>query len=88
MRIRPLADRLVLEKIAKEEKTVSGIIMPNDNKDQSNLALVVAISDELTDISVKVGDKVLYSEFAVTPINDEDKEYLVIRYEDVLAVIE
>lgn len=88
MRIRPLADRLVLEKIAKEEKTVSGIIMPNDNKDQSNLALVVAISDELTDISVKVGDKVLYSEFAVTPINGEDKEYLVIRYEDILAVIE
>ncbi len=89
MKIRPLGDRVVLEKIAKEEKTVSGIIIANAKADQADLALVVEISDSLSGkVSYKLGDKVLYSEYAAKSIKDEDKEYLVIKDEDILAVIE
>ena len=89
MKIRPLGDRVVLEKIAKEEKTVSGIIIANAKADQADLARVVEISDSLSGkVSYKLGDKVLYSEYAAKSIKDEDKEYLVIKDEDILAVIE
>lgn len=89
MKIRPLGDRVVLEKIAKEEKTVSGIIIANAKADQADLALVVEISDSLSGkVSYKLGDEVIYSEYAAKSIKDEDKEYLVIKDEDILAVIE
>lgn len=89
MKIRPLGDRVVLEKIVKEEKTVSGIIIANSKSEQADLAKVVEISEKLSDkVSYKLGDKVLYLEYAAKSIKDQDKEYLVIKDEDILAVIE
>ncbi|MDO5027389.1 MAG: co-chaperone GroES [Tissierellia bacterium] len=89
MKIRPLADRVVLEKIVKEDKTVSGIILGSAKDDQADLARVVEISESLSDkVTYKIGDKVLYSEYAAKSVKDQDKEYLVIKNSDILAVIE
>ena len=88
MKIKPLGERLVLEKIAAEEKTLSGIIIPNSDKEQSNIANIVALSEDLKDKPVKIGDKVLFSEYRATELKDDDKKYLVINYGDILAIIE
>lgn len=89
MKIRPLGDRVVLEKIVKEEKTVSGIIIANSKSEQADLARVVEISEKLKGkVSYKLNDKVIYLEYAAKSIKDDDKEFLVIKDEDILAVIE
>ena len=88
MKIRPIGDRLVLKSIKKEEKTSSGILMPDSAVEKPVYAEVVAISSEIKDKNIKVNDKVVYSKYKGTSIKDEDEEYILIDLEDVLGVIE
>lgn len=96
MEIKPLHDYVVLEPTKEEEKTKSGILLPDTaEKDDIKQAKVVAIgpgrktaSGKVVEMSVKVGDKVLYSKYSPDKIKVEDKEYVIVKEEDILAVIE
>ncbi|MDD3726139.1 MAG: co-chaperone GroES [Candidatus Ratteibacteria bacterium] len=95
MKLRPLGDRIVVEPLEAEEKTKGGIILPDTAKEKPQEGKVVAVgkgktddSGKLVPMEVKVGDKVLYGKYAGTEITIEGKEYMILREEDVLAVIE
>ncbi|GGC97372.1 10 kDa chaperonin [Thalassobacillus devorans] len=93
--LKPLGDRIVIEIVKQEEKTASGIVLPDSAKEKPQEGKVVAVgSGRVTDNGEKValevaqGDHVIYSKFAGTEVKYEGKEYLVIRESDVLAVIQ
>lgn len=88
MKIRPIGERLVLKAIKKEEKTSSGILMPDSAVEKPVYAEVVAISKEIGDKNIKVNDKVVYTKYKGTSIKDGDEEYILIDLEDILGVIE
>ena len=87
--IKPLADRVLVEPAAAEEKTASGIIIPDSAKEKPQKGAVVAVGTGKKDepITVKVGDQVLYGKYAGTEITVEGKEYLIMRESDIFAVI-
>jgi chaperonin GroES len=87
--IRPLGDRVVVEPAKAEEKTVSGIIIPNDAQEKPNQGTVVAIPEESDDnkVTVKVGDTVLYGQYAGTEIDIAGNNYLIMSETDILAVV-
>ncbi|MCK9266361.1 co-chaperone GroES [bacterium] len=95
LKIRPLGDRIVVEPLEAVEKTKGGIILPDSAKEKPQEGKIVAIGKGKTDDSgkviemeVKVGDKVLYGKYAGTEINIDNVEYMILREEDVLAVID
>jgi chaperonin GroES len=87
--IKPLADRVLIEPAAAEEKTASGIIIPDTAKEKPQRGTVVAVGpgkkDEPTTVSV--GDSVLYGKYAGTEINIEGSDYLIMRESDLLAIV-
>ncbi len=89
VKITPLADRVVVEAAAAEEKTAGGIIIPDTAKEKPQRGKVVAIGTGKKDepLTVKVGDSVLYGKYAGTEINVEGKDYLIMRESDIFAVI-
>lgn len=94
MKIRPLADRVVIKKIEAEEKTASGIVLPGAAKEQPQMAEVVEVGPggivdgkEIT-MELKVNDKVIFQKYAGTEVKIEGQEYTILRQSDILAVIE
>ena len=94
MKIRPLADRVVIKKLEAEEKTTSGIVLPGTAKEQPQMAEVIEVGPggivdgkEIT-MELKVGDKVIFSKYAGTEVKIEGKEYTILRQSDILAVVE
>ena len=89
MNIRPLADRLLIQPAAAEEKTVSGIIIPDSAKEKPLKGEVIAIGNGTKDeeMVVKVGDTVLYGKYAGTELELEGGKYLIMRQSDILAII-
>ena len=89
VKIKPLADRVLVEPQEAEEKTASGIIIPDTAKEKPQRGKVVAIGTGTKDESmeVKVGDTVLYGKYAGTELNIDGKDYLIMRQSDILAVI-
>lgn len=94
MKIRPLADRVVIKKIEAEEKTASGIVLPGAAKEQPQMAEVVEVGPggivdgkEIV-MELKVNDKVIFQKYAGTEVKIEGKEYTILRQSDILAVIE
>ncbi|MCD1147613.1 co-chaperone GroES [Peptoniphilus sp. KCTC 25270] len=92
MNIRPLGERVVIKKVEKENVTASGIVLPDTAKEESNLAEVVAISEELLNhkeikVDLKVKDKVIYSKYAGSEVEMDGEKVIVIKYQDLLAVI-
>ena len=87
--IKPLADRVLVEAAAAEEKTAGGIIIPDTAKEKPQKGKVVAIGIGKKDepITVKVGDSILYGKYSGTEINVEGKEYLIMRESDIYAVV-
>ena len=87
--IRPLGDRVVVEPAKAEEKTVSGIIIPNDSQEKPNQGTVVAIPEktEVNNVTVKVGDTVLYGQYAGTEIDIDGENYLIMSETDILAIV-
>ena len=90
MNLKPLGERLVLKKTddKKEEMTKSGIVLPSSAQEAPVYAEVVAVGSGVEGDTVKVGDKVIYSKYAGTDVKLEDTEYIVVKFEDVLAVVE
>lgn len=87
MKLKPLTNHIIIEAIKPEEKTKSGIILPNAKEDSPDQGIVIAISSD-EKIEVKVGDKVIFSKYGPTSAKVGDKEYLIISQDDILAVIE
>ena len=87
--IKPLADRVLVEPAAAEQKTAGGIITPDTAKEKPQKGTVVAVGNGKKDepMTVKVGDLVLYGKYSGTEINVEGKDYLIMRESDILAVI-
>lgn len=94
MKIRPLADRVVIKKVEAEEKTASGIVLPGAAKEQPQIAEVVEVGPggivEGKEIKMEltVGDKVIFQKYSGTEVKIEGQEYTILRQNDVLAVIE
>ena len=96
MKLRPLSDHIVLEPEKEKEKTQSGILLPDTaDKEDIKQGKVVAIgpgrktsSGKIITVDVKVGDKVLYSKYSPDKIKVEEKEYVIVKEEDILAVLE
>ena len=84
--IKPLADRVLVEPAAAETTTASGIIIPDNAKEKPQKGVVVAVGEGKKDepISVKEGDHVIYGKFAGTEITIDDKDYLIMREDDIL----
>ena len=87
--VKPLADRVLVEPAAAEQRTAGGIIIPDPAKEKPQKGTVVAIGNGKKDepLTVKVGDQVLYGKYSGTEINIEGKDYLIMRESDILAVI-
>ena len=92
LKIRPIAgtdNRVLVEPNKAEEKTASGIIIPDSAKEKPQQGKVVAVSDDLKDVqpTVKVGDTVLYGKYGGTELTFEEVDYLMMKESDIYAVI-
>ncbi len=87
--IKPLGDRIVVSPAIAEDKTASGIIIPDTAKEKPQNGTVVAIPDENEEfpITVKVGDKILYGKYSGTEIIIDGNDYLIMSEKDILAII-
>ena len=87
--IKPIADRVLVEPSAAEEKTSGGIIIPDTAKEKPQKGIVIAVGVGKKDepMTVKVGDKVLYGKYSGTEINIEGTDYLIMKESDIYAVI-
>lgn len=83
--LKPLGDRIVAQTEKAQSKTASGLYIPDNAQQKSKVATVIAIGPMA--LNVKVGDKIIYKEFAATEIKMQGEEYLIINQEDVLATV-
>jgi chaperonin GroES len=94
MKIRPLGDRVVIKKLEAEETTKSGIVLPGSAKEKPQQAEVVAVGiggtvdGKEVKMEVKVGDKVLFSQYAGNEVKIDAQEYTILKQDDILAIIE
>jgi chaperonin GroES len=87
--LKPLADRVLVEPAAAEEKTASGIIIPDTAKEKPQRGSIVAVGTGKKDepMTVKVGDTVLYGKYSGTEISIEGKDYLIMKESDILGIL-
>lgn len=94
MKIKPLADRVVIKMLEAEEKTKSGIVLPGSAKEQPQMAEVIEVGPggivdgKEIKMEVKVGDRVIFSKYAGNEVKLEGVDYTILRQSDILAVIE
>jgi chaperonin GroES len=95
MRIRPLHDRILIERVEEEQKTKGGIIIPDTAKEKPVQGKVIAVGKgkvtekgQVTAPDVKEGNRILFSKYAGTEVKIDGKEHLIIREDDILGVIE
>jgi chaperonin GroES len=95
MKIRPLYDRILVKRIEEQNKTAGGLFIPDTAKEKPQEALVVAVGNgkviedgSLRKLEVKAGDKVLFSKYSGNEIKIDGTEHLILREDDILAVLE
>ena len=94
MKLKPLGNRVVLQYQEAEEKTKSGIILPDSAKEKSQEAIVIAVGPgteedgKKTEMQVKEGDKVVFSQYAGTEVKLEEEEYIIVSQSDIMAIVE
>ena len=94
MKLTPLGDRVVIKKLEAESTTKSGIVLTGTAKEQPQEAKVMAIGPgavvdgKRVEMDVKVGDKILYSKYAGTDVKVAGEEYIILRQDDILAIVE
>ncbi|MDT8900036.1 co-chaperone GroES [Anaeroselena agilis] len=93
--IKPLGDRVVIKVLEKEEKTKSGIVLPDTAKEKPQEGKIVAVgtgkvleNGQRVALDVKEGDKVIFSKYAGTEVKIDGQEYLILSERDVLAIVE
>ncbi|MCC5893573.1 MULTISPECIES: co-chaperone GroES [unclassified Exiguobacterium] len=92
--LKPLGDRVIIEVVEKEEKTIGGIVLPDTAKEKPQQGRVLAVgTGRVTDqgeriaLDVKENDLVIYSKYAGTEVKHDGKEYLIVRESDILAIV-
>lgn len=94
MKLKPLSNRVILKQVEAQERTKSGIYLPDSAKEKPQFAEVVAVGPGKTtdgkkqEMSVKVGDKVIYPKYSGEDVKVEDEEYTVIEEDKILAIVE
>jgi len=94
MKLNPLCDRVVLRQLEAEEKTKSGIVLPGTAKEKPQEAEVVAVGPggvvdgKEIKMEVKPGDKVIYSKYAGTEVKLQDEEFIIVKQNDILAIVQ
>ena len=94
MKLTPLGDRVVIKKLEAESTTKSGIVLTGTAKEQPQEAKVMAVGPgavvdgKRVEMDVKVGDKILYSKYAGTDVKVAGEEYIILRQDDILAIVE
>ncbi len=94
MKLKPLCDRVVIKQLEAEEKTKSGIVLPNQAKEKPQEAEIVAVGPggvvdgKEIKMEVKVGDRVIYSKYAGTEVKIDKEEFIIIKQSDILAIVE
>ncbi|MDP2602358.1 MAG: co-chaperone GroES [Deltaproteobacteria bacterium] len=95
MKIRPLQDRVIIKRIAEEEKSKGGIIIPDSAKEKPQEGKVIAVGKgkvnddgKLTPLDVKVNDRILFGKYSGTEINIDGEEHLIMREDDILGILE
>ncbi|MEE9537533.1 MAG: co-chaperone GroES [Desulfobacterales bacterium] len=95
MKLRPLQDRILVQRVKEEEKTKGGIIIPDTAKEKPAEGKVVSVGKGKLDengkriaVEVKKGDRILFGKYSGTEVKIEDQEYLIMREEDVLGIID
>jgi len=92
--LKPLSDRVVVEALEREERTAGGIVLPDTAKEKPQEGRVVAVGPgryedgKLVPMELKVGDRVIFSKYAGTEVKVKDKEYLILREADILAIVQ
>lgn len=93
--LKPLGDRVVIELVESEEKTASGIVLPDSAKEKPQEGKIVAVGSgrvlengERIALEVSVGDRIIFSKYSGTEVKFDGKEYLILRDSDILAVVE
>ncbi|MFH1593426.1 MAG: co-chaperone GroES [Candidatus Omnitrophota bacterium] len=94
MKIQPLGDRILIEVLEAKDKTKGGIVLPETAKEKPQEAKVVAVGKgkvgddgKIVPLELKAGDKILFGKYSGTEITVDDNEYLILKEEDVLAII-
>lgn len=89
MKLVPLGDRVVLKQLAAEETTKSGIVLPGQEKEKPQQAEVIAVGPGTEDVKMEVaaGDHIIYSKYSGTEVKLEEEKYIIVKQEDILAVI-
>ena len=96
LKLRPLADRVVVKPVEREEMTKSGIVLPDTAKEKPQEGLVEAVGNgrfndqtgQRIELDVKVGDRVMYAKYAGSEVKIDDTEYLILAEKDILAIVE
>lgn len=94
MKIRPLGDRVIVERLEEEEKVKGGIIIPDTAKEKPQQGKVIAVgtgkrleNGEVRPLEVKVNDRILFGKYSGTEIKLDDKEYLIMHEDDILGIL-
>ena len=94
MKFQPLHDRVLVERLAQEDKTISGIIIPETAKEKPMQGKIIAVGSGTRDnkgntiaLDVKVGDKILFAKWGGTEVKLEGKEYLIMKESDILGIV-
>ncbi len=95
MKIRPLRDRIIVQRIEEEQKTAGGIIIPDTAKEKPQIGKVIAAGKgkktedgKVLPMDVKKGDKVLFSKYSGSEVKMDGEEYLIMREDDILGIVE
>ena len=87
MKVIPLADRVLVKTEKTESKTASGIIIPDTAQEKTQVAVVIAVGDDKEKIKVKEGDRIMYDKYAGTSIKIEGEDHLILKADDIIAII-
>ena len=93
--LKPLGDRIIAKAVSAEEMTAGGILLPDSAKEKPQEAVIIAVgpglqleSGKIAPMDVKVGDKVIYGKYSGTEVKVSGDEYIILRQEDILAIME
>lgn len=87
MNIKPIGERILVKIREKETKTATGLFIPDTAQEKTQEAIVVAVGDDKEKIKVKVDDNIIYEKYAGTPIKFDGNDYLILKMDDVIAVV-
>ena len=94
MKLRPLGDRVVIKQLEAEEKTKSGIVLPGNAQEKPQEAEVIAVGPggvvdgKEVKMEVKIGDKIIYSKYSGTEVKLDGEEFIIVKQNDILAIVE